>query len=139
MRSDVVWLVLAIVGWGCWPLTQAMASRSMHPMSVQLVNLCVCTAIGPFFYLWMRASNQQLAFTVSGVLWTLGSTLLAGLAGVSYLFATRHTPTNVVLSYTQTYPALSFVLCWLVLGEAMSIQKAIGAIMIVVGCVVMNR
>jgi drug/metabolite transporter (DMT)-like permease len=137
--KDAVWLVLAIVGWGAWPLTQAMASRSMHPMSVTLANLCICTVIGPFLYLWMRASGQQLAFNVPGILWTLGSTLLAGLAGVSYLFATRHTPTNVVLSYTQTYPALSFMLCWLFLGETFTFQRVIGATMIVVGCVVMNR
>jgi uncharacterized membrane protein len=134
-----MWLTLAVLGWGAWPVTQAFATRAMHPMTVQLTNICICAALGPFFYVWMKSSGQVGSLNLPGVLWTLGSTLLAGIAGIAFLFAVKNRPASEVLSYTQTYPALSFVLCAVVLHEQFTVMKVIGAIMLVAGCVVMNR
>jgi uncharacterized membrane protein len=136
---DWGWLLVSIVGWGVWPVTQAMAARSMSPMSVMLANACICTAIAPIIYVWMRASGQAPSFNVPGALWTLGSVVLAGAAGIGFLFATKFRPANEVLSYTQVYPALSFVMCWLALGESFTVTKVVGAAMLITGGIVMNR
>jgi len=136
---DAGWLVLAIVGWGCWPVTQALATRYMHPLSVQLTNVCICGALAPILYVWMRSNAQVGSFNVPGVLWTLASTVLAGMAGLGFLFATKQRPASEVLSYTQVYPALSFIMCWVTLGETFTLVKVIGAVLLVAGCVVMNQ
>lgn len=136
---EMLLIATAIVCWGCWGVTSKLAVRNMSPMLVQLCITYVYSAVAPIAFLAMKWRGDAIVWTRMGIVWTVMTTALALAANYSFLFAIEARPVHQVMSFTCTYPAVSFLLSWLLLGEAMTLQKAFGAALIVVGCVVMNR
>jgi len=136
---DVLWITLTIIGWGCWSVVQKLALRHTSPAMVQLINAYVYSTFAPIIYLVMKAKNAPFVWNTWGIVWTTVAASLATLASFAFLFAIQDKPVYQVLSYAELHPILSFILCWVLLGEAFTLQRALGAIMIVAGCIIMNR
>ena len=137
--KDGVWIFLAFLGWGTWALFEKLAVRSMSPLVIQLTSAYIYSAFAPVMYLAMKAKGVQFDWSGAGIGWTLMAALAATLANYAFLFAIQDRPISEVMSWTQTYPALSFLLCWLFLGESFTTTKLIGAGLLVGGAVLMNR
>ena len=136
---DSIWIALAILGWGTWALFEKLAVRNMSPLLIQLTSAYIYSAFAPIMYLSMKAKGVPFDWGSPGIFWTLMASLAATLANYAFLFAVQDRPVNEVMAWTQTYPIISFMLCWLVLGETFTLSKVIGAVMLVCGCVIMNR
>jgi len=136
---EALWIALALVGWGSWTVIEKMALRSATPLMIQLISTYVYSAIAPIAFLTMKWRSDPMVWNKWGVFWVTVGALVATVANYAFLFAIQAKPVHEVLSFTQLYPILSFVLCWWLLGEAFTVQKAIGAILMVAGCYVMNR
>lgn len=136
---DNVWIMLAVLGWGVWALFEKLAVRSMSPLLIQLTSAYIYSAFAPVMYLAMKAGKSSFEWNAMGIFWTLLASLAAILANYAFLFAVENRPVNEVMAYTQTYPALSFLLCWAVLGEAFTFTKVVGIVMLVMGGWVISR
>jgi drug/metabolite transporter (DMT)-like permease len=106
---------------------------------VQLISTYVYTAFGPIIFLAMKARNDAMVWNKWGIFWVALGAFVATVANYAFLFAIQNKPVHEVMSFTQLYPILSFALCWLLLGEVFTFQKVIGAILMVAGCIIMNR
>lgn len=121
-------------------LTQKLAVRAMPTPSVQLCVFCTYMCVVPVaLFIARRRSHGDLALTTAGAGWSAASALLAVVAAYSFSFAIQHRPVSQVMSITQCYPILSFVLCWMVLREPVSPLKVVGAVVMVLGCAIMNH
>jgi uncharacterized membrane protein len=135
---DSIWIALAILGWGSWALFEKLAVRNMSPVMIQLASAYIYSAFAPIMYLAMKAKGVNFEWTSAGIGWTVAASCAATLANYAFLFAIEDRPVSGVMAWTQTYPAISFVLCWLVLGESFSLTKIVGIVMLVCGGVLMS-
>jgi drug/metabolite transporter (DMT)-like permease len=135
---DWLYIAVAILGWGTWIATSKLAVRNMSPMLVQLVMLYVYSALAPLAFLAMKWRNDVFVWTRPGIFWAVVTSCLGLMAIYAFMLALESKPASVVTSYTSTYPAVGFLLCWLALGEEMSLLKVVGAMLLVIGCVIMN-
>jgi uncharacterized membrane protein len=136
---SALWIAIAIIGWGTWSLFEKLAINNMSPLTVQLCSAYVYSIFGPIIYLTMKGTNTPIVWSGWGIIWTTCASAAATVAGYAFLFAIRDKPVNEVIAWTQTYPALSFFLCWLVLGETFSWIKIIGIVLLIAGIIIMNR
>ena len=136
---EALWIALALVGWGSWTVIEKMALRSATPLMVQLISAYVYSFVAPVALLAMKWRNDTMEWTRGGIFWVTLGALVATVANYAFLFAIEHKPVHEVMSFTQLYPILSFILCWVCLGEAFTIQKVLGAILMIAGCIIMNR
>src|SRR5581483_4424840 len=135
---DWFYIACAVLGGGTWVITSKLAVRNMSPMLVQLVTLYVYSSVAPLVFLWMKWRGDTFAWTRPGIFWATVTSVLGLIAVYAFMFALEHKPVNVVASLTSVYPGIAFVLAWLLLGEPMTVVRALGGIMIVAGCVLMN-
>jgi uncharacterized membrane protein len=147
--KPVLFAVLAGVCWGVGELCTrgALHSGKIGPMTVLLVRagLTLPPAILAYWIAyrvigsepqgWWRADSRTLVFM------GLGSGLLAGFGGVFFFYLGLGSgEISVVKPIAFTLaPAVAVVLGWLVLGESMSVQKAVGIALILAGVVVLTR
>jgi drug/metabolite transporter (DMT)-like permease len=136
--KEAIYIALALLGWGSWTVLEKVALRSTTPMMLQLGGTYFYSAMAPVFFLLMKWRGDPMVWTRWGIFWIVVGGIIATVANCGFLFAIQAWPVHRVLSYTQLYPALSFVMCWLLLGETFTLQKILGAILMLVGCYVMN-
>src|SRR5579871_4891005 len=127
--KEALWIALALVGWGSWTVIEKMALRNATPLMVQLISCYVYSFIAPFAFMVMKWRNDTMVWTKGGIFWVSLGAIVASIANYAFLFAIDNKPVHEVLSFTQLYPILSFVMCWLLLGEQFTVQKAIGAVL----------
>jgi uncharacterized membrane protein len=137
--NDVIWIVLAVIGWGSWSVFSKLAVQGSSPLMVPLTTAYVYSALAPIMYMTMKAKAVPIAWTTRGVLWTTCATLSALLANYSFLFAVQTRSTTTVVALTQVYPIVTFFLCWTVLGEAFTVTKLVGMVLLVSGAVLMSH
>lgn len=137
--SDWFFIALAIACWSLWAIAQKMAVKTMPPAMVQLTATYVYSAAVPVIFLAMKAKGQALVWAPKGIFWASLAPAAALTASLSFLIAASHRPLQQVLSITQLYPLLTYVLCWVFLGESFTGLRLVGAAMMVGGCIVMNQ
>lgn len=136
---EAIWIALAIVGWGTWSVIEKLALRNSTPLMVPLINTYVYSALAPLIFLGMKARGDEFVWTKWGIIWTTLAALLATLANYAFLFAIESKPVHEVMSWTQTYPIFTFILCWAFLDERFTATKAVGSVLILAGALIMNR
>jgi len=136
---EAVWIALALCGWGTWTVIEKLALRNTTPMMVALITTYVYSAFAPIAFMAMKWRGDPMVWNRWGIFWVSMGAIVATVANCAFLFAIEGKPVNQVISFTQLYPVLSFLLCWALLGEAFTTQKVIGAILMIAGCIVMNR
>lgn len=136
---EAMWIALALVGWGSWTVVEKMALRNASPLMVQLISAYVYSLTAPIAFLAMKWRSDPMVWTRGGIFWVTLGAIIATIANYAFLFAIENKPVHEVMSFTQLYPILSFILCWAVLGEAFTVTKVLGAILMIAGCIIMNR
>jgi uncharacterized membrane protein len=115
-----------------------MGTKYMTPLMMQVVGAYVYSAIAPVAFLFMKATNITSDWNWRGVLWTSGACILATIASLSFNTAVQRTHVHLVVGFTSVYPVLSFLLCWIFLGEPVTTVKLLGIAAIVIGTVLLS-
>jgi multidrug transporter EmrE-like cation transporter len=116
---------------------------------IYILATIVFTVFSQLVMRWQVSSAGSLPETFSGKLgfianlflnpWVLISILATFLAGVSWMLAM----TKFEISYAYPWIALNFVLMmffgWLFFSELITLTKAIGTLLVVIGIVVISR
>jgi len=136
---DWLYIAAATFCWGWWVLTSKMAVRNMSPLLVQLVMLYVYSAVAPLAFLVMKWRGDTFTWTRPGIAWATATACLGLGAVYSYMLAVENKPASLVNPITSANPVLGFMLCCLFLGETFTVQKAIGIVMVVAGCIVVSQ
>jgi|SoiMethySBSTD1v2_1073268.scaffolds.fasta_scaffold2050137_2 uncharacterized membrane protein len=150
MRA-VVFAVLAGLCWGIGEIftKAALNSKQIGPMGVLLVRALVTLppALVAYFaaaYL-TRSETSTWWRDMDGSIWlklVIGSGLMAGFAGVFFFYAGLAAPGGDIsrirpIAFSLA-PLSAVILGWLVLGEAMTVKKALATVLIVAGIVLLT-
>ena len=134
------WLILiCTLCWGFWAFTEKMALRHMPTLSVQATGMAVYMALTPLMFLFLKTQGVPFVWNLPGLAWTVVTCLLAATAGIGFLYAIQSAPVYLVVGLTSVYPVVTFFLCWVFLGEALTLTKFAGMLTIVFGMWLVNR
>lgn len=132
-------LILAcIVCFSMWGVAESRAIKSSDALTVQLISAYVYSAFAPVFYLYARASSTPITWSIASVGWSTACCLLSVFAGFAFAAALQRATVGTIVSLTSVYPVVTFIFCWLVLGEPVTVLKAMGIVTVVVGTVLVS-
>jgi len=150
MRA-VLFAVLAGLCWGVGEIftKAALNSKQIGPMAVLLVRALV--TVPPALLAYLAAAYLTRSETASwwremdGSVWAklvIGSGLMAGFAGVFFFYWGLASPGGDIsrlrpIAFSLA-PASAVVLGWLVLGESMTVRKAVAVTLILLGIVMLT-
>ncbi len=151
MMKPVLFAILAGLGRAAAEIytKSALNSKQVGPMGAFLVRAMVTLPLTIGAYLLAaRLWNTEVAGCWRGMttgVWLrliLGSGLLAGFGGVFFFYAGLSMPGGDIsrlrpIAFSLA-PASAVLLGWLMLGEAMTIKKAVAVVLIVVGIVMLS-
>jgi drug/metabolite transporter (DMT)-like permease len=145
-------VLFAILAGLCWGIGEVCTKSVLHthkvgPMTVLLVRtgLALPPALLAYwiahrFFPDFEARDWWRAGTRTLLLLTLGSALMAGFGGVFFFYLGMDAGDITIvkpIAFTLA-PTIAVLLGWLVLGESMSAQKAIGIALILAGVITLT-
>lgn len=131
--------LLAAILWGASPLFDRVGMRDLSALAgltVRVVAAAVMVAIyAAFAGTWREISLAPR----SAVLFLLGSAFFGAVTGqLAYYAAIRYDEASRVVPVSAAYPLITMVLGLLILREGLTVYKAVGAVLVVVGIVMIK-
>lgn len=135
----VIGLMLAVIGWSAGSIYSKHKKSTVHPLmgaSVEMiiagiVLTIIASVLGEF---------SQLKFTSDGLAAFVYLIIFGSLIGYSsYIYAIAHLPVSFVSTYAYINPIIALFLGWLVLGEDISFNIIIAALIILAGVMLVKK
>jgi len=138
-RQGLLFALLATFLWGMAPVVEklglvrisSLAGITIRSVSIALILVVVAilTSVGKEI---VRADAKTLILII-------GSGIIAGLLGMwSYFEAMKRWEASRVVPIVGAYPLLAFIFSLIFLGEQLTMQKAIGVILVVGGIMLLG-
>lgn len=138
MNTTTLCLIITIAGWGLYHNMAKLASRSLPPAAVQLVAcMCAC-AIAPIYYALLHKSSN-VKWNIPGVGWAIAAGMASIIGTFAYIYVLSQKDVSQTVSIVSSYPALTFVVAVFFMGEAFSIARCLGLILVLAGAFVASR
>jgi transporter family protein len=130
--SNVIFLLLAILGWGLGAFFDKACLKHMDPSGAFYVRTLFMIFVFTPLVLWKYPQTRQALFSSDklGPIFVMSSVLVS-MAGVFfYLKALSGGEAMKIVPLSSTYPAVTFVLALLFLGESFTVNKFIGTLLL---------
>lgn len=131
-------IALTIIAWGLWGIFDKLALEKSEPKDVFLVTALLAIPQVPLVMLLLHWLQGQWQLTFDIFLLAGASTVVSSIGMALYLDAMKRADTSVVLGLTAGYPLVTQVLAVLSMGESFSTMRAVGAVLIAVGIVIIG-
>ncbi len=115
--------LLALGLWGVWGFLGKMASQNLPAQMVYLLTISGHLVVVAFI---LVEGLGPVSWQPSGVGAALGSGLAMAVALLFFLKALARGPALVVVPLTALYPAVTVVLSWIFLREALTLRHLAG-------------
>jgi uncharacterized membrane protein len=129
-------LSLAFVGWASWHLIVKAATRYISPNAAQLVYAISAGCLVPVYY---TVSHKTMKFSGTGIAFAICAYLVATMSSLAYSYALVNKDVSSAVIFTAGYPLMTCLLAVPIFGEEMTINKCIGACLVIAGVMVANR
>ncbi len=133
-----LYVFVATAAWGLWGIFDKLALERSQPKDVFLATTLFALPQLPLVLLMLYWSQPQWQLSPSLLLYAGLSSLVSSLGMMIYLDAMKRTDTTVILSLTAAYPLVTQIVCFLFLDETFSAGRALGAVFIASGVVVIG-
>lgn len=140
MSRALLYVLLAVVAWGAVPLLDKISVKSgldpftaltCRAMGILLTLLTVLTVTGRLSSLTQVPPRIALMLAVAGV--------ISGVVGMWFYFsAMQLMDAALVVGLTSTYPALTMLLSWALLGEKLNGKQWLAVGLIISGVVLLE-
>lgn len=147
-------ILCAVLAGLCWGIGEIFTKKALNtgavgPMSVLLIRTLATLPLASLAYaasmhLWKWEKPDWISNTPTSVwmMLVLGSGVLAGFAGVFFFYMGLAAPGGDIsrirpIAFALS-PAPAVLLGWVMLGEAMSLRKAVACVLILVGIVMLT-
>jgi drug/metabolite transporter (DMT)-like permease len=129
----------AVVAWSFGTVYSKYKKVNAHPLvsaSIQMliagvVQLILGTILGEF---------NQLSFSSGGLLALIYLIIAGSIFGYgSYIYAIEHLPLSLVSTYAYINPVIAVFLGWLFLDEKLNLMIGIGAVVIILGVILVKQ
>ena len=114
---------LALILWGVWSFLGKVATQSLPAAAVYLLTISGHLVVVAFI---LVEGLGPVAWQPWAVAAALGSGLAMAVALVFFFKALSHGPALVVVPLTALYPAVTVILAWLFLKEALTLRHLVG-------------
>ena len=132
-------VVITILLWGSTPLFEKLALSGSPPfvfLFLRTVFIALCMG---GIVLATGEIRQGVQLSGRTVLFTLLSALFGGVLGLSvYFHALQRGEASIVVPVTSSYPLVTVLMSFLVLGEPITVSKTAGAALIVAGLMLLR-
>jgi transporter family protein len=130
--ATVIFLLLAILGWGLGAFFDKLSLRHMDPSGAFYVRSLFMIFIFSPLVLWKYAPTKQalLGSDKLGPLFVLGSVIVSMGGVFFYLKALSGGEAGRIVPLSSTYPFVTFALALLFLGESFTVNKFVGTLLL---------
>ena len=130
--SAIIFLLLAILGWGLGAFFDKVSLKHMDPSGAFYVRTLFMIFVFTPLVLWKYPQTKQalLGSDKLGPIFVLGSVIVSMGGVFFYLKALSGGEATRIVPLSSTYPAVTFVLALLFLGESFSVNKLIGTLLL---------
>ncbi len=139
MRGELLALLAAFL-WGIAPLLdKTVMSSNVSPYLANVIRVGSALVFLAIATLYMREYSTT-HLTLRNVIYLIVAGVIAsGLAMIIYFKALKLTQASRVVPITSIYPLFTVILSALILGEKVSVRIVIGAILIVIGVMLVSE
>lgn len=130
-------ITLTILAWGLWGIFDKLALARSEPKDVFLVTAILAIPQIPLVVFMLNWSGQWHLST-SLMIYAAVSSITSSVGMALYLDAMKRADTSVVLGLTSAYPLVTQLLGVLIMGESFSSHRALGAMLIAAGIVIIG-
>lgn len=147
-------IIMAVLAGLCWGVGEIFTKKALNtgqvgPMAVLLVRTLTTLPLAAAAYWvsmdvwkWERPGWTSQATPQVWLMLTLGSGLLAGFAGVFFFYMGLASPGGDIsrirpIAFALS-PATAVLLGWVMLGESMSVRKAVSCALIIAGIILLT-
>ena len=130
--STIIFLILAIIAWGCGAFFDKLTLRYMDAAGAFYIRTLFMLVLFIPFLLWKYSPTRQ-ALASSGRLGSalVLSSVLVTMGGVFfYLKAMSGGEASKIVPISSTYPLVTFALAIFFLGEHFTLNKLIGTLLL---------
>ena len=137
-QGALIALLVACI-WGINPIFEKFSLKNATPYSVitiRFIFTAICLAV-----ITLATGRLEEITKVDGrsLFWILLSGLAGGLIGLFLFFvALKQEDTSKVVPIVATFPMFTAVYAYFLLGEAISLKRAIGILFVVIGAILIN-
>ncbi|MBX9948603.1 MAG: DMT family transporter [Candidatus Obscuribacterales bacterium] len=131
-------IALTIFAWGLWGIFDKLALSRAEPKDVFLVTAILAIPQIPLVLFLLTWNYEQWHLSSSLIIYASASSVISSLGMALYLDSMKRADSSVVLGMTAAYPLVTQVLGLLIMGETFSTSRAIGAVFIALGIVVIG-
>ncbi len=137
--SGLLCMLGAVIVWSFGTVYSKYKKISVHPLMGAAVQMLFGGLVQSFLGL-ILGETSQISFHPAGVtsffyLIFFGSILGYG----SYIYAIEHLPLSLVATYAYINPVIALFLGWLVLDETINLTIIIGAVIIILGIIIVKQ
>ncbi len=132
------YVFVATAAWGLWGIFDKLALERSQPKDVFLATTLFALPQIPLLLFMLYWSQPQWQLTPSLLIYAGLSSLVSSLGMMLYLDSMKRTDTTVILSLTAAYPLVTQIVCFFFLEETFSAGRALGAVFIASGVVVIG-
>ncbi len=127
-----VFAILAIICWGFEALIVKAAGDGVDPLTGTGIG-CVTAGVIFFIYLAFTGKFNTDILNKSSFYYGLAGIVSFAVGHFFYYTAINKTGVTLSVSLVASYPLLTVILAWLIFGEPLTMRTGLGALLIVVG------
>lgn len=131
-----MYAILAVVCWGFEAIIVRAAGDGVDPLTGTGIG-CVAAGFVFFIYLALNGKLNSNIFSQSGLYYGLTGIISFAIGHYFYYTAINKAGVTLSVSLVGAYPLLTVILAWLIFGEPLTIRTGIGALLIVIGGMVL--
>ena len=127
-------IIITVLLWGTTPILEKIALKNASPLAgLTIRNTAVTLIMWIYVILSGKISVLRTVGTSTGSLFILTG-VMAGMIGMfTYFEALRMEATSRIVPLAATYPLVTALLAFFVLGEKISLTRFAGIVFIVIG------
>lgn len=137
---NIALLVITMLLWGTTPLMEKVGLREVDPLIGVFLRSFAVVAVLAVIFLFTGRYGELARVSPRNIALFAGSGIMAGLIAMwTYFYVLKSGMMSQVVPITASYPLITAMLAFLVIGENFSVQRVVGIIMTVIGIVLIKQ
>lgn len=141
--STILCLIITIIGWAVSQNLWKIACKTLPPPAIPLIGALCSMMLLPVYYWILRKTSVPTALTLKlswqGITWAAAGYLVSAIGTLTYMYVLSQKDVSQTVSIVSVYPALTFLVAVIFMGEAFSFAKFIGLLLVLAGIFVASR
>lgn len=137
--NRIVLLLITIISWGVWGFLNKLVLQKMHPLQMFVIGCCMGFLLLPLYFYLLKQQSIPTTTNIWAILLCMLASLSSTFGTIAYIYGIRTGDLGTIAVLSCAYPVLTVALAVLFLGEALTIIKIIGIVLVMIGVIVLGR